>query len=143
MADLNPLIRVRKHALEQKQKFLAELYRQAEELTGQKITLENQLDAERILLKALDQVEMLSYFGAYSEAVKGRIDDIIQDMQRLDKRIEMAREDVRESFANLKKIEITQERREDEEQKVLDKKESDMFNDIGMDGHRRKKESES
>ena len=44
MADLNPLIRVRRHVVEQKQKMLAELYRQAEELEG---------------VAALDQAEAL------------------------------------------------------------------------------------
>lgn len=39
MADLNPLIRVRKHTVEQKQKFLAELYRQADELQNHKAAL--------------------------------------------------------------------------------------------------------
>ena len=32
MADLEALIRVRRHAVEQKQKILAELYKQADEL---------------------------------------------------------------------------------------------------------------
>jgi flagellar export protein FliJ len=141
VADLNPLIRVRKHALEQKQKFLAELYRQAEELAGQKSTLERQMQEERKLLKEMDSVDLLSYFGAYADAVKGRITDIEDAMQKLNARIEVAREDMRESFANLKKIEITQENREEAEERELNKKESAVLNEIGIDGFRRKKEA--
>ena len=47
MANLNPLIRVRKHTVEQKQKALADLYRQAEELISQKKKLLDQLAVER------------------------------------------------------------------------------------------------
>ena len=53
MADLNPLIKVRKHNVDQKQKFLAELYRQAEELQVQKQTLLDQLKREKETAKDL------------------------------------------------------------------------------------------
>ena len=75
MADLDPLIRIRKHALEQKQKFLADLYRQAAELEDQKRNLVETLAEER---KKVDEmgVQALGYFGHYSEAVRGRVEDI-------------------------------------------------------------------
>ena len=53
MADLHSLIRVRKHAVEQKQKFLAELYRQSEELTAQKQRFLDQLAEEKERIKKL------------------------------------------------------------------------------------------
>ena len=139
MADLNPLIRVRKHVVEQKQKFLAELYRQSEELENQKITLETTLADEREKVKEMG-VEMLSYFGPYSEAVKERVGDIEDAMGKLDTRIEIAREDMREAFAELKKIEITQQRREEAEQKEITKKEIDELNEIGIENYRRRVE---
>lgn len=137
MADLNPLIRVRKHAVEQKQKFLAELYRQAEELQNQKKTLLGQLEEEREKVKDMG-VEMLSYFGPYSQAVKERVADIDEGIAKLERRIAVAREDMREAFAELKKIEITQERREAEEQAALDKKDSADLDEAGIEGFRRK-----
>ena len=141
MADLEPLIRVRKHAVEQKQKFLAELYRQAEEMESQKTTLQETLKEER---KKVDEmgVEALGYFGAYSEAVRERISDIEESMIKLNNRIEVARDDMARAFEDLKKIEITQDRRTEEERKAQDKKESDQLDEIALDGYRRKVEAE-
>jgi flagellar FliJ protein len=136
MADLNPLIRVRKHVVDQKQKFLSELYRQAEELERQKQTLLDQMEHERRKLEEMG-VEMLAYFGPYSQAVKERIEEIDESRTKLETRIELAREDMREAFSDLKKVEITQERREEEEQREQDRKETIELDDIGIDGFRR------
>lgn len=141
MADLNPLIRVRKHAVEQKQKFLAELYRQAEELIGQRLTLQKQVEAEREALKKMDEsIDMMLAFNNYVEAVKSRIADIDEAEKKLEVRINIAREDMREAFAEFKKIEITQERREDAEYKALEKKQSELLDDMAIEGYRRRME---
>lgn len=139
MADLNPLIRVRKHVVEQKQKFLAELYRQAEELDNQKKTMLDQLAEEQETVKDMG-VEMLTYFGHYTDAVKERVEEIDEARGKLEVRIEIAREDMREAFAELKKIEITQDRREAEELKAIEKKESGELDEIGIESFRRKQE---
>lgn len=137
MADLDPLIRVRKHAVEQKQKFLAELYRQSEELAQQKKTLLDQLAIERSKITETESAEMMNYFGRYADAVKGRVSDIDEAAAKLETRIEIAREDMRAAFAELKKIEITQENREAREQAERDKKESAELDDIAIEGYRR------
>lgn len=137
MADLSPLIRVRRHVVEQKQKMLAELYRQAEELENQKNKIVAQLDEERRKVQEMG-VGMLSYFGTYVEAAKKKIADLKKSIGKLETRIDIAREDMREAFSELKKIEITQERREDEEQKEIDKKESADLDEIGIETFRRK-----
>ncbi len=138
MADLDPLIRVRKHTVEQKQKFLADLYRQSEQMAAQKKKLEDDIVIERKKMEEMNSVEMMTYFSNYLKAVKHKIAGIDEGMRKLDGRIEVAREAMREAFAELKKIEITQERREAEEEAALDKKESDLMDDIALDGFRRK-----
>lgn len=140
MADLNPLIRVRKHSVEQKQKFLAELYRQAEELQRQKETILHQMEEERKALETLSSVEMLTAYNHYVEAAKGRISDIDEARGKLEVRIEAAREEMREAFAELKKIEITQERREAEEIAAIEKRQSELLDDIAIEGFRRRTE---
>lgn len=137
MAKLDGLIRVRKHALDQKQKFVAELYRQAEQLQNQKVTMLEQLDEEQEKVKEFG-VEMLSYFGPYSVAVKERVKEIDQATETLETRIEIAREDMRTAYNELKKIEITKERRDDEEQREINKKESDELDAIAIEGFNRK-----
>ena len=47
---------------------------------------------------------------------------------------------MRRAFAELKKIEITQERREDEEEKAINKKESAELDEIAIEGFRRKQD---
>ena len=141
MADLNPLIRVRKHVVEQKQKFLSDLYRQAEDLESQKQKLSEELNTESAKIRDMG-ASMLSYFGPYAEAVKQRIKGIMAALGKVETRIDVAREDMREAFAELKKVEITQERREDEEQKEIDRKESNDLDEIGIEGYRRRIEED-
>ena len=136
MANLNPLIRVRKHAVEQKQKFLAELYRQAEELTGQKRNLETTLKDEQAKVKDMG-IDMLAYFGPYSKTVQDRIADIEDGMEKLNARIEIAKDDMNRAFADLKKIQITQDRREKEEEKEQNKKESNDLDEAALEIFRR------
>ena len=137
MADLNPLIRVQKHALEQKQKFLAELYRQAEEYEGQKTQMLKTLEEEREKLSDMG-VEMLAYFGPYEASVDARVKEIDEALLTLNTRIDLAREDMRAAFAELKKIEMTQEDRDAAEAKEIDKKQSDELDEIGLEVFRRK-----
>jgi flagellar FliJ protein len=138
MADLNPLIRVRKHTVEQKQKFLAELYRQADELQNHKAALQRQMKEERDALEKMNTVDMIAAFSTYVEAVKERISDIDEAMKKLETRIEIAREDMREAFAEFKKIEITQERREAEEYRAIEKKQAELLDEAAIEGFRRR-----
>jgi len=141
MADLHGLIRVRKYAVEQKQKFLSELYRQAEELENQKATLITQRAEEEKKVHEMG-VEMLSYFGPYAKAVEERVDDIKQSMSTLSKRIEIAREDMRAAFADLKKIQITQDSRQAQEDATIKKKEDNELDEIALQIFRREREQE-
>lgn len=141
MADLKSLIRVRKHTVEQKQKTVADLYRAAEELQNQKAGLLENLALEEEKLKNMS-VEMLSYFGPYSEAVKERVTEIDKKSDTLEKRIMIAQEDMRAAYAELKKVEITQERREEEEAKEIKDKEAAELDEIALEGYRRKLEED-
>lgn len=141
MADLNPLIRVRRHAVEQKQKALSELYRRAEALEIEKAGMLADLEAERAKIHEMG-VQMLSYFGPYSEAVKERVSAIDKELKTLEARIQIARDDIARAFSDLKKIEIVQERREGEAEKAAAKKESDAMDAIAIEGYRRKMEED-
>lgn len=143
MTDLNPLIRMKKHIVDQKQKFLAELYRQAEELEGQKKALEDQLEEERVKMEGMEEqlrLEAMTHFGLYAQGVRTRVEQIENSIKQLEVHIDAAREDMRIAFNELKKVEITQERREDEERKAINKKESAELDDIAIEGFRRKQE---
>ena len=139
MANLKSLIRLRKHIVDQKQKFLAELYRQAEELEAEKASYQEKLKKERELLEEQEMLEALAWYGRFASGIKSQIDLLNKDLSNMEQRIEIARADLRNAFAELKKIEITDERRREAEKKEELAKENKELDDIGIDGHRRKK----
>lgn len=142
MADLAPLIRLRKHSVDQKQKFLSSLYRQAEGLERQKVELRARMAQEREIVEQQEILEAFAYFGRFAEGVKKKIDKLDKDIAQLEQRIEIARADLREAFADLKKIEITNERREENERKRQNMKESRDLDEIGIELHRRQKQQD-
>lgn len=139
MAKLDSLIRVRKHTVEQKQKALAALYKKAQDLKDERDELEAQHAIESEKVRTMD-ADYLSYFGAYSKRVHVQIESIDKAREKMENRIKLAQEDMRDAFAELKKVEIIHERRKAEEQAVLDKKEAGELDEMAIDGHRRKGE---
>lgn len=139
MAELDSLIRVRKHTVEQKQKALSALYKRAEEMKEERDKLEAQLAIEMEKAKEMD-AEFLNYFGPYSERVQNQIESIDIKRKKLENQIALAQESVRAAFAELKKVEIIDDRRKAEELAKINKKESDMLDEIAIDGFRRKEE---
>lgn len=138
MADLNPLIRLRRHSVDEKQKALSELYRQVEAFEARKTHLLDQLQRERDILNDAQQVEMIAYFGRFSEAVAKDVERLNAQISRLEGRIRIAQDDIRNAFADLKRVEIVQRSRNDREKAAADRKETNELDDIGIDGFRRK-----
>lgn len=141
MAKLDPLIRVRKHTIEQKQKFLATLYEKEEELKNKRDTLETQLAIETEKAKDLD-AGMMGYFGAYADSVHTQVEEIDGFREHMEGRITMAQDDMRDAFAELKKVEIIDDRRKAEALAKLDKKEADELDETAINMFRRKDEDD-
>ena len=131
MANLKPLIRVRKHAIEQKQKYLAGLYRESEDLERQKQKLIEEFAHERRTIQEMG-ADMLSFFGAYSKAVDKRREELESAIARLESRIVIAQDDLRQTYADLRRIEIVQEKRDREQAQRLEKKEAQELDEIGL-----------
>ena len=142
MADLKPLIRLRRHGVDEKQKVLSELYRQVEALIDRKSHLLQQLENERQILSDNPQVEMIAYFGRFSDAVAKDVERLNAQIARLEGRIRVAQEDIRNAFADLKRVEIVQRTRKEKDQAKADAKESNELDDIGIEGFRRNAEDE-
>ena len=142
MADLNPLIRLRRHAVDEKQKALSELYRQVEAFEGRKRHLLEQLETERQILNTATQVEMIAYFGRFSDVVTRDVERLNGQISKLEARIRVAQDDIRNAFADLKRVEIVQRNREAEEDKKAEAKETNELDAIGIEGFRRNAEEE-
>ena len=140
MANLKSLIRLRKHNIDEKQKFLADLFRQAEEIDSKKNALAENLEKERQIAESEDGADTRDYFGLYAEGVKKQIERFNKDLAKLEVRIQIAQDEIREAFADLKRIEIVQKNREDEEAEEQKSKEEKELNDIAIEGFRRREE---
>ena len=140
MADLESLIRLRKHEVEERQKLLSEIYRRMEALENQKLNLQQKLERER---KALDDnmmPEAYAYYGRFEGAVRNDIDRLTSEIQALEQELSAAQEHVRAAFEEQKRVEIVHQRRNDEKALVQKSKEAQELDDIGIEGFRRKKE---
>lgn len=140
MADLNPLIRLRKYRVEEKQKVLAELFRQAELLEARKRTLLGDIAREEEIALASNAIDAYVTFAAYAARVQTEVENINQGLARLDARIAKAQEDMREAFSEQKKVEIIQRNRDAEEAAKEAQKESNTLDEVGIEVFRRKED---
>lgn len=133
MADLEPLIRYRKYIVDEKQRFISQLYREAERLQQQKQIIVEQMAREEKLAVELGTAEAVAYLGRYLEGARRKVRALEQSLGKMETRIAVAQEDMRTAFAEMKKVEIVQRNREQEEKAESDKKESNELDDIGVD----------
>lgn len=140
MADLEALIRLRRHAVEQKQKILAEIFRHAEVIEQRKKELLDRLAKERKALDENHSIETAAYYGRFEGVIRSDIGRMDTELQKLETRIQIAQEEVRAAFADMKRVEIVHKRRKEEEAEELKKKESADLDEIGIEGFRRKEE---
>ncbi|MEM9469546.1 MAG: hypothetical protein AAF988_05230 [Pseudomonadota bacterium] len=137
MADLEGLIRYRRNIVEEKQKILADLYRSAEKLEVRKKTLEDKLKHEREAIDNNPELETLTYFGKFEQVALRDIDRLTEELKKWELRINIAQDDVRNAFADVKRVEIVQERRQEEAKQAQRAKETLELDEIGLDGFRR------
>lgn len=138
MAKLTGLIRIRKHAVELKQKALGELYRQQDVIRDKKQKMLDKLEHERKALEHHDMVEATAWYGRFAEGLRGQIERLNKEIDRMEVRISIAREDLRAAYAEQKKIEIVDRRQKATEEKEAQNKEDKELDDIAVEGFRRK-----
>lgn len=138
MADLNPLIRLRKYRVEEKQKVLAELFRQTELLEGRKRVLLADMEREEAMANESTSIDAMFAFVAYAARVHTEIEKLNMLITMMEPRILKAQDEMREAFSEQKKAEIIQEQREAEEAKEIARKENTNLDEIGVEAFRRK-----
>lgn len=138
MANLKPLIRLRKYRVEEKQKVLAELFRQSELLEGRKRVLFADMEREEQLANESSSIDAMFAFVAYAARVHTEIEKLNMIMEKMEPRILKAQDEMREAFSEQKKAEIIQEQREDNEKKEIARKENTNLDEIGVESYRRK-----
>lgn len=139
MANLDPLIRLNKFQLEEKQRALSELYARVEKLETDKRAILDSVESEKQALDDMTHLSAMTSFMAYVQRTKTEIGLINDQISSLEIKITRAVDEMREAFGELKKIEITRDRRLEEIQKENLKREDALFSEIALEIYRRSK----
>jgi hypothetical protein len=138
MADLDPLIRLNKFELEEKQRFLAKLYSDIERFQNMKAGMLDSVESEKDVTDAdMDNITMIQSYLAYLGRVKREVAQIDNEIDRIEVRIKAAIDEMRDAFSELKKIEITRDRRLKELAEQNKKREDALFSEIALEIYRR------
>lgn len=140
MSDLAVLIRLHKHDLDGKRRALGELYAAMATLERERRTIERLYELEKQAVNESGDVHFT--FMQYTEKVKKQRKELDNAEQALEQHIAAAKESLMETFAELKKYEMTQEERERIEEEERRFRESKNLDDIGLEGFRRKEEEQ-
>lgn len=132
MANLNPLIRFRTWQVDEKRRVLAALFEEAIKIEQQKAAILAIIDRETKAAKASGSFDALRMLGTYVKGARARIEGLDEAARRLDTRIQIAQDDLREHFAELKKIEILHKRRLEDERAENARREEAVMNEIGL-----------
>ena len=142
MADLESLIKYRKHIVDEKQRVLSQLYREAEQIEQRKRDILTQIEKEKAFAAKESGSAVATALAAYLDSARKDIARLDVMLQKMEKRIAAAQEDMRAAFAEQKKIEIVQRERLAEEEAEIKKKEGEAFDEIAIEGFRRRQEEE-
>jgi flagellar FliJ protein len=138
MAKLHSLIRLNRHNLDERRRVLKELQAQQDMLKQHKQHTLDALAHEKQL--AANDLESAKHFPLYLQRVMVQVDALEQAIQQKQLEIHTAAHLLQEAFMDLKKLEVTQERRDQDEINRLNKLESDIMDEIGITGFIRKQQ---
>ena len=137
MSTLGSLVRVHTWDLDEKRQTLAGMERLAEKLANDLTDLEAELLREQSA--ATGSVEGTIAFPAFVAAALERRKKLLVSIANLELAIEAAREEVRESYREVKKYELARDNEERRERDRLALRERNTLDELGMTLHRRNK----
>lgn len=127
---LKNLIRIHDWEVDEKRRRLGDLLHMQEDLRGQRIRIDEELLREQAL--ARENPEAGVFYGPYAENIIERRQRLDQSILKMDDEIIQARDVVREAFRELKKYEVAQERRDEEDKLERDREEQLQLDEIGL-----------
>ncbi len=140
MANLKPLIKLRKFQVEERQKILAALLREVEKFESKRRELLLSIKEERKIAEEKGDYDTLAAYRLYAEHSRTQVQLYDGEIHKFNFLIAKAQEDMREAFAEQKKIEIIQENREAEEEREENRRDGVIMDEVGAEGFRRKEE---
>lgn len=135
MANLEPVIRYRKFQMDEKRRMIARLYAEADKIYGHKQRALDEVARERAYVDASEDPRVITGFLSYQGLMKKKIALIDTEIKRIDARIEIAQDDLREEYTELKKFEIVHRRRLERRRKEMEKREAQLFDAIAIEAY--------
>jgi flagellar biosynthesis chaperone FliJ len=136
MAKLHSLIRFKRHQLDEFRRILSDLNTQLEVLYASKKKLLDDLAHEKNL--AAVDIEASRNFGAYLNRMLREQEVLEEKIRKKSLEVQAATKVVQEAYLEAKKVEVTQENRDRAEEARLNKIDSDIMDEIGIENFRRK-----
>ncbi len=136
MSSLRTLVRLRRWTLEDKQRQLSQLQIMATGLDAQIARLGQDIPAQHDALAQDAKVGMT--LGPFVRACLERRDCLEQSRVEVQTRIEAMRAELSEAFAELKRYEITENRRTSHRLREADRRERMVEGELALDQHRAK-----
>ncbi len=140
MKSLDSLIRLRKLAVDERRRELRDLGRLEERLRAQSEALEAELTAEQGAAGDGSLETNLTY-GDYAKVIIERRAHLQNSIADVQVRIEHARTELGTAFEELKRFEITKERKMEKAKREEMRREGQELDEIGLDQFRRKRNS--
>jgi len=137
--QIETLIRLHKRDLDERRRRLVELEGQRDALIARSAALADALKAEaRIAAQAFLAG---ATYGAFATRVGAEREAIAAEVATLDRAIDAAREAIAAGFRELKKYEITRDRRLDRRRKAEAARQQAWLDEVGLGGHQRRLKS--
>ena len=134
-SKLDALIRLRKWELDEKQKALGALFRQAEAVEGELTRLSEQLAAEGALVRDMPEVAHMT--GSFAEGQMLRLEAMGMMRDQLEGQIAIAQSRLQEAFQAMRSVELADQDRKAKDQAKRDKAEQDSLDEVALEGWQR------
>jgi len=135
MSDLFALIKLHKYELDEKRLILAKFYEVQDQIEANRLKIEQDFEKEK---KAVEEIGDIHFtFAGYRKNVKAKLEQLEARSKLIEEKILESKDDMMDSFAELKKYEITQEEREKLERAEQALKDGKELDEIGLESFRR------
>jgi flagellar export protein FliJ len=135
-AKLKGLVRVAKAAVDDRQRALAQLLRQSDDLASQRLRIEQDLACERKIAGEGQHGEGI-HFARYAVSAIARCRQLQEEAAAVEVDINAEREALGEAFRHLRALELADESRERRHAEARARRERDELDELGLQRYQR------
>ena len=135
-AKLKGLIRVVKATVDDRQRALARLLRQVDDLVGQRLRIEQDLAREQTIAAEGQDGEGI-HFTCYAASAIARCRQLQEAAAAVEADIDAEREALGEAYRHLRALELAEESRERRHVEARARRERDELDELGLQRHQR------